>query len=103
MRYIVFLFFLFQIPLKEIPHQSLWESGKGPLLFAGLFPLFHRLGVHRFIPTNSAEEPETLTGLPTQKSLSQGRIGNGGNGGNDLVLCHACNVGYRLSPPHAPN
>jgi hypothetical protein len=37
MRYIVFLFFLFQIPLREITHQSLWESGKVPLPFAGLF------------------------------------------------------------------
>jgi len=37
MRYIIILFFLFQIPLREITHQSLWESGKGPLLFAGLF------------------------------------------------------------------
>ena len=36
MRYAIFLLFPL-ILLKEISHQSLWESGKVPLLFAGLF------------------------------------------------------------------
>jgi hypothetical protein len=30
---------------------------KRPAAFCGAFPLFHRLEVHGFIPTNFAEEP----------------------------------------------
>jgi hypothetical protein len=42
MRYIDFLFF-FLISLREISQQSLWESEKVPLLFAG--PLHFPIGL----------------------------------------------------------
>ena len=43
MRYVIFPFLFFLIPLKEITQQGLWESGKVSTLFVGAFPLFHRL------------------------------------------------------------
>ena len=36
MRYAIFCFFLLSL-FREISHQSLWESGKVPMLFADLF------------------------------------------------------------------
>ena len=61
MRYLNLLFLLFSpIPYKkERTLQSLWESGKVPLLFAELFHFSIGL-FHGFRPIYSAEEPFSM-------------------------------------------
>jgi hypothetical protein len=76
MRYAIFCFFLLSL-FREISHQSLWESGKVPMLFADLFHFSIGSNFTDLNPQIVLKNPFFYAGIATARNAKSTRASDG--------------------------